>query len=807
MPRGVDAADDISVPDSLVFGPVDVGTSAQKMLPIANAGSTNVKIKGIIVLSRGAGGFAAPADSFDLAGGASRDVAVEFRPAAEGEYSAFLTIECGGSDRLVEVQLSGVGTIPTAEITYNSEPVGMAVAVDGSTYTTPHTFAWKIGSNHSVSVDSVQGDEGTRYLFSSWSDDQGRAHQIEVTSAAEYAASFATEHYLAVRSSRGEVRGEGWHGAGARAEWQVVQSPLSDATVSGTQYRAREDSGAVAMSGPQTVEVVWDTEHFLTVNTSRGSILGADWYTAGTEAQWQVVQSPLSDATVSGTQYRAREQSGAVAMSGPQTVEVVWDTEHYLTVNTSRGSILGADWYAAGTEAQWQVVQSPVSDATVSGTQYRAREDSGAVLMSGPQTVEVVWDVEHFLTVNTSRGSVLGADWYAAGTEAQWQVVQSPLSNATNEGIRHVALLESGTTLMDRPQTVEVEWREEYRLIKGAFPESAGRLEREIEGEPAAEPDTLWLTPGAEVALIAQANTGYILSTWRGKDITDTAQRAFFEMTEPKKVTGIFSDVPVLDLKVEHLNFESVQVKMGLEQELEMVNSGKKTLKVSNIISNNFEEFKATPLAFLLEAGASRKIVVTFTPQTSGKRTGVLTIQYNLASETEAEIRSKPISVDGEGIQHQPPKVEPEWLDFEKVDVDKRVEKVLIVANRDSSVTIKVGEIKWMPPKHFNISPTHLTLPPLQSDSLKVIFKPRSKGPQKTVVKLPYSAGAESGELKAELEGEGEDKEIGFDKILNYLGQILGLILAIAGIFELARRVLPVVKKKWAERRGGGNGS
>ena len=673
MPRGVDAADDISVPDSLVFGPVDVGTSAQKMLPIANAGSTNVKIKGIIVLSRGAGGFAAPADSFDLAGGASRDVAVEFRPAAEGEYSAFLTIECGGSDRLVEVQLSGVGTIPTAEITYNSEPVGMAVAVDGSTYTTPHTFAWKIGSNHSVSVDSVQGDEGTRYLFSSWSDDQGRAHQIEVTSAAEYAASFATEHYLAVRSSRGEVRGEGWHGAGARAEWQVVQSPLSDATVSGTQYRAREDSGAVAMSGPQTVEVVWDTEHFL--------------------------------------------------------------------------------------------------------------------------------------TVNTSRGSVLGADWYAAGTEAQWQVVQSPLSNATNEGIRHVALLESGTTLMDRPQTVEVEWREEYRLIKGAFPESAGRLEREIEGEPAAEPDTLWLTPGAEVALIAQANTGYILSTWRGKDITDTAQRAFFEMTEPKKVTGIFSDVPVLDLKVEHLNFESVQVKMGLEQELEMVNSGKKTLKVSNIISNNFEEFKATPLAFLLEAGASRKIVVTFTPQTSGKRTGVLTIQYNLASETEAEIRSKPISVDGEGIQHQPPKVEPEWLDFEKVDVDKRVEKVLIVANRDSSVTIKVGEIKWMPPKHFNISPTHLTLPPLQSDSLKVIFKPRSKGPQKTVVKLPYSAGAESGELKAELEGEGEDKEIGFDKILNYLGQILGLILAIAGIFELARRVLPVVKKKWAERRGGGNGS
>ena len=264
-------------------------------------------------------------------------------------------------------------------------------------------------------------------------------------------------------------------------------------------------------------------------------------------------------------------------------------------------------------------------------------------------------------------------------------------------------------------------------------------------------------------------------------------------MQTPKKVTGIFSGMPLIDVGTQQLDFGRVQVNERRSRDLEVTNKGRERLVVSSITSSNIDEFNTSPSSFSLERGTSRKIAATFAPKTPGDKAGTLTIQHNLAPETE----TTPISVRGEGIQHQIPKLDPAHWNFEAVDVDDTVEKTLVVTNSDSSVTIDVGEVEWTAREHFSVSPTRLTLAPLQKGSLTITFRPRSSGPKRTAVTLPYTAGSESSALQAELEGEA--LEIDVDTVLNYVGQILGLILAIAGTFELMRRVVPTIRQKLAK--------
>ncbi len=83
------------------------------------------------------------------------------------------------------------GHAPTA-VTITSNPVGLQVSVDNTTYTTPHTFTWALNSTHSLSVaDGVQTLTGDiensaqpatfYYTYGTWSDSSQQNHSITVT--------------------------------------------------------------------------------------------------------------------------------------------------------------------------------------------------------------------------------------------------------------------------------------------------------------------------------------------------------------------------------------------------------------------------------------------------------------------------------------------------------------------------------------------------------------------------------------------------------------------------------------------------
>jgi len=73
------------------------------------------------------------------------------------------------------------GAIP-AEVTVTSNPPGLQVTVDGSTVTTPQTYAWALNSNHTLDVPSApQTLSGVNYVYGRWNDSTAVSHSITVT--------------------------------------------------------------------------------------------------------------------------------------------------------------------------------------------------------------------------------------------------------------------------------------------------------------------------------------------------------------------------------------------------------------------------------------------------------------------------------------------------------------------------------------------------------------------------------------------------------------------------------------------------
>jgi uncharacterized repeat protein (TIGR01451 family) len=89
-----------------------------------------------------------------------------------------------------------VFTLPgVAAVTTN--PPGLLMVADGTTYYAPQTFDWLPGSSHTLNTVSPQGSAGTRYVFANWSDAGAQSHTItDPTAATAYTADFTTQYSL-----------------------------------------------------------------------------------------------------------------------------------------------------------------------------------------------------------------------------------------------------------------------------------------------------------------------------------------------------------------------------------------------------------------------------------------------------------------------------------------------------------------------------------------------------------------------------------------------------------------------------------
>lgn len=87
-------------------------------------------------------------------------------------------------------------------VTVDTNPPGLEISVDGSSYTAPRVFPSAYGATHVIGAPSPQGFSGTRHVFSHWTDGGAQTH-IVITSqaAARHTANFQTLYQLSLTAA------------------------------------------------------------------------------------------------------------------------------------------------------------------------------------------------------------------------------------------------------------------------------------------------------------------------------------------------------------------------------------------------------------------------------------------------------------------------------------------------------------------------------------------------------------------------------------------------------------------------------
>ena len=171
----------------------------------------------------------------------------------------------------------------TKSVTVTSDPSGSGlIKVDGTAISTPTTFEWIVGSQHTLEAASiVSGGTGINYAWASWSDGGMQSHQYTVqSSSATIIASFLTKYYLTIDSSgHGTATGAGWYNTGSQATFSISSATVPGGV--GTQYvfqrwqssdtnayTGSEISHSITMNSPISETAQWKTQYQVSFSDS-----------------------------------------------------------------------------------------------------------------------------------------------------------------------------------------------------------------------------------------------------------------------------------------------------------------------------------------------------------------------------------------------------------------------------------------------------------------------------------------------------------------------------------------------------------
>jgi hypothetical protein len=191
------------------------------------------------------------------------------------------------------------------------------------------------------------------------------------------------------------------------------------------------------------------------------------------------VDSTVANPTEEGIRYKAEETAITVTESSP-TATFNYNTEYSIELKAEPskiGQLSGSGWYKEGYTLR---VTAPdnVIDPDNPGIQYRftywqfptGETASGKDLnlqVSAAGSCTAYYDTYYRLTVTSPYGEPQGIDWYKAGSEAQWKMSDPQIKMQGFLGAfggKLNAVNSSGTTLMEAPKTITIEWQPDYTM-------------------------------------------------------------------------------------------------------------------------------------------------------------------------------------------------------------------------------------------------------------------------------------------------------------------------------------------------------
>ncbi|MEE9341457.1 MAG: sialidase family protein, partial [Thermoplasmata archaeon] len=394
-------------------------------------------------------------------------------------------------------------------VTIDTNPTGLDVEIDASTYVAPQSFWWEEGSMHDLNAPSPQsGGMGMRYVFLSWSDSLPQSHVITVNGPGTITANFGIQYQIDFGTNPPGLNVEidtityptpqsFWWDEGSMHFIDVV-SPQSGGP--GVQYvfSLWSDLGpqghSIVISGPDTLTATFTRQYYLTVTSSYGITNGEGWYDEMTDAYAGLdtdvyVVVPNADRFVfsqwggdaTGVDY---SQSLPIMMDMPKTALAIWQEQFYLTVTSPYGVTSGEGWYDSG----WQAYAGLDTDVYIaipnaerfvftswgtdaSGLDY---SQSDPIDMIMPRLATALWTQQFYLTVDSTYGTTFGEGWYDQMTDAYagldidtWVVTPNQERWAFYQwagDASGVDYLQSDPISMDSAKFAQADWMQQFYL-------------------------------------------------------------------------------------------------------------------------------------------------------------------------------------------------------------------------------------------------------------------------------------------------------------------------------------------------------
>ena len=137
-------------------------------------------------------------------------------------------------------------------ITFNTDPAGLNVIVDGNTFTTPYTLSSEPDSGHSISA-AAQATGSTRYNWSNWSDMGQNSHKIFPYKDNSYTAYFTIQYQLKLIANPPQ----GGYFSSSPVTWLNPNSTSSIVAVANNGYKFKNWSGDTTSNNSSITVKMW----------------------------------------------------------------------------------------------------------------------------------------------------------------------------------------------------------------------------------------------------------------------------------------------------------------------------------------------------------------------------------------------------------------------------------------------------------------------------------------------------------------------------------------------------------------------
>jgi hypothetical protein len=442
-------------------------------------------------------------------------------------YVAVKAFDSSNNESGFSNEVSGVAVEP-GSVTIATNPSGLQIVVDGTTYTSPRTFVWSVGSSHTLAVSSpLSGPAGTRYVFSSWSDSGAQSHTITApSSSATYTANFTTQYSLTTTAN---------------------PSAGGTLTPAGTNWYNSGQNVSISATGTSGYAFVsWSGSLTGSTNPSTITMNAAKTITANFSSPGVLTVSPGTGLTASGIQGGPFTPSGQTyTLQNTGGTSINWSVskgQNWLTLSAASGTIAPgatttvtasmnstANGLGVGSYADTLTFRN-----TTNGTGNTTRSVSLSVttntfahsITTAPSGLQVIVDGVAYTTPRTFN--------WTAGS-AHTVSVSSPLGG-TN-GIRHVfsSWSDGGaqTHSLTAPAvstTFTAIFNTQYSLTASTTPSNGGNINPE---------GVTWHNRGQRISVHAAANPGFSFNSWSGH-LTGTSNPGDLTMDGPKSVSSFF---------------------------------------------------------------------------------------------------------------------------------------------------------------------------------------------------------------------------------------------------------------------------